>query len=155
MKNKLLGYVSGFALLFVLVGMSYAAWSPFTYVWPYNSLFQGPMASTASIASGMVTDVGVAAGTVTLDLSAGNTHRVLMPAGNTTVAFSNPWVGEVVHIGIQQDGTGSRTVTWPSNIKWTGGSAPTLTTTASKTDFFTLVYDANGNWYETAAELNE
>ena len=35
-----------------------------------------------------------------------------------------------------QDGTGSRTVTWFSTIKWAGGSAPTLTTTASKADVF-------------------
>ena len=35
---------------------------------------------------------------------------------------------------ILQDGTGSRTVTWFSTIKWAGGTAPTLTTTADKAD---------------------
>jgi hypothetical protein len=39
-------------------------------------------------------------------------------------------------INIKQDATGSRTVTWFSGITWAGGSAPTLTTTANKTDSF-------------------
>ena len=33
-----------------------------------------------------------------------------------------------------QDGTGSRTASWHADFKWTGGTAPTLTTTASAID---------------------
>jgi hypothetical protein len=42
-----------------------------------------------------------------------------------------------------QDGTGSRTVTWPAAVHWSGGTAPTLTTTASKVDIISFYYDGS------------
>ena len=42
---------------------------------------------------------------------------------------------------LTQDGTGGRTVAFPSGLKWKGGSAPTVTSTASKTDIVSLIYD--------------
>jgi hypothetical protein len=77
-----------------------------------------------------------AAGTATLDLTTGGIQKITMPDGNITIAISNEAVGQCFLIEITQDGTGSRTVTWFSTIKWAGGSAPTLTTTASKRDTF-------------------
>jgi len=40
-----------------------------------------------------------------------------------------------------QDGTGGRTVTWPATVKWPGGVAPTLTTTANARDKVALDWD--------------
>lgn len=77
-----------------------------------------------------------AAGTATLDLTTGGIHKITMPAGNITIAISNEAVGQCFMIEITQDATGSRTVTWFDTIRWSGGSAPTLTTTASKRDTF-------------------
>jgi hypothetical protein len=48
---------------------------------------------------------------------------------------------EKIFVKLVQDGTGSRTVTWPASVKWSGGTAPTLTTTAGRTDCFELVWD--------------
>jgi len=76
------------------------------------------------------------AATATLDVSNSNIHSITMPAGNITIAISNETVGQCFLVEITQDGSGSRTVTWFSTIKWAGGSAPTLTTTASKRDTF-------------------
>jgi hypothetical protein len=78
-------------------------------------------------------DVG---GTSTLNLATGNIHKITMPAGNITIATSNGVAGQCFLVEITQDGGGSRTVTWFTTIKWAGGSAPTLTTTASKRDTF-------------------
>lgn len=72
--------------------------------------------------------------TDTLDLDTANIFKVTMPAGNITLAISNETVGQCFMIELTQDGTGSRTVTWFSTIKWAGGSAPTLTTTGGKRD---------------------
>lgn len=89
-----------------------------------------------------------ASGTATLDLTTANIHKITMPAGNITIAISNEVTGQCFLVEITQDATGSRTVTWFSTIKWAGGSAPTLTTTASKRDVFgfrvtgTDTYDA-------------
>lgn len=76
------------------------------------------------------------AATATLDLDVSRVHDITMPAGNITIAVSNENNGDIFTIRILQDGTGSRTVTWFSTIKWAGGSAPTLTTAANKADTF-------------------
>ena len=84
----------------------------------------------------VVSSTPEAAATDTLDVSTGNIFKITMPAGNITIAISNEAVGQCFMIELTQDATGSRTVTWFSTIKWAGGSAPTLTTTASKRDTF-------------------
>lgn len=89
-----------------------------------------------------------AAGTATLDLSKGNIHHITMPAGNITIAISNGTAGQCFIVRILQDGTGSRTVTWFTTIKWAGGSAPTLTTTASKADTLGFEVTTAGSAYD-------
>jgi len=79
------------------------------------------------------------AATATLDLNKSNNHRITMPAGNITIAVSNEVSGQGFRVEITQDGTGSRTVTWFTTIKWAGGSAPTLTATGSKRDVFGFI----------------
>ena len=74
------------------------------------------------------------------DLTKGKVRTITL-AGNPTITFSNPAVGQAILIRLIQDATGSRTITWPT-IKWPGGSAPTLTTTASKIDSFLIVCTA-------------
>lgn len=92
--------------------------------------------STTQVVAAVNATVG---GTTTLDLSAGGIQNITMGAGNTTIALSNVTTNQPFIISITQDGTGSRTVTWFSTIKWAGGSAPTLTTTASKRDTFGFI----------------
>lgn len=76
--------------------------------------------------------------TITFDLSLSNKHRVTL-GGNRTLALSNPVGGQAFTIRLEQDGGGPRTVTWFSTIKWAGGAAPTLTTTANKADTFLFI----------------
>lgn len=73
--------------------------------------------------------------TITFDLSASNIHGVTL-GGNRTLALSNVSTGQVFILELTQDATGTRTVTWFTTIKWAGGAAPTLTTTANKRDTF-------------------
>lgn len=87
-----------------------------------------------------------ASATATLDLSKGNVHFITMPAGNITIALSNATIGQIFLVNVTQDGTGSRTVTWFSAIRWTGGTPPTLTTTASKRDAFGFICVSGGNY---------
>ena len=76
--------------------------------------------------------------TVTFDLNEANTHTVTLD-GNRTLAISNETAGQKFIIKLAQDGTGSRTVSWFSTIKWAGGVVPTLTTTANKADVFGFI----------------
>jgi len=73
--------------------------------------------------------------TVTCDLNSGNVHTVTL-GGNRVIALANAGTGQKFMTRLVQDASGSRTVTWFNTIKWAGGSAPTLTTTGSKTDVF-------------------
>jgi len=90
--------------------------------------------------------------TVTFNMAASNIHTVTL-GGNRTLAVSNVTTGQVFVIILKQDATGSRTVTWWSNIKWSGASTPTLTTTASRWDIFTFIYDGT-NYYGSIAGQN-
>ena len=83
--------------------------------------------------------------TITFDLNSSNTHSVTL-GGNRTLALSNASVGQKFIIRLTQDGTGSRTVTFFSTIKWAGGVAPTLTTTANKTDVFGFICTSANNY---------
>lgn len=76
--------------------------------------------------------------TVTFDLNESNLHEVTL-GGNRALAISNETVGQRFIIKLIQDGTGSRTVTWFSTIKWPGGLEPTLTETGGKYDYFSFV----------------
>jgi hypothetical protein len=58
---------------------------------------------------------------------------------STTITFTNTNPGARYILMLLQDATGSRTVTWPSTVQWAAGTAPTLTTTASKMDIITFV----------------
>jgi len=83
--------------------------------------------------------------TVTFDLAKGGLQEVTL-GGNRTLAVSNVSVGQCFVIDLIQDGTGSRTVTWFTTIKWTDGTAPTLTTTANKRDSFGFICKSAGNY---------
>ena len=84
--------------------------------------------------------------TITFDLDEASTHTVTL-GDNRTLAISNEDAGQKFIINLVQDGTGSRTVTWFSTIKWAGGSAPTLTTTADKADSFGFLCTGSDAYY--------
>lgn len=82
---------------------------------------------------------------LTIDLANG-TFQILTLTGNCTYTFPSAAAGKSFTLFQKQDGTGSRTVTWPASVKWPGGTAPTLTSTASKGDLFAFTSDGT-NWY--------
>ena len=81
-----------------------------------------------------------ASSSTSIDLSTGNVFTINLSANITSLTTSNAAVGTYL-IKFVQDATGSRTVSFPAAWKWAGGVAPTLTSTASKLDIVTLVYD--------------
>ena len=79
--------------------------------------------------------------TIAINWANGATQTVTLGATGRTVTFSGAVAGQVYRFIIKQDSGGSKTITtWPT-IKWAGGSAPTLTTTGSKADIVTILYD--------------
>ena len=87
--------------------------------------------------------------TETLDLESGNVFDLTLTA-NCTITLSNPPAsgtsGSFTLI-LRQDGTGSRTVTWPASVDWASATAPTLTTDASAVDVLTfMTVDGGTTW---------
>ena len=74
------------------------------------------------------------ASSVAVDLSLGNNFTLTLAGNRTLAAPSNVTAGQSGVIVVTQDGTGSRTLAFNSIYKFAGGSAVTLTTTASAVD---------------------
>lgn len=97
-----------------------------------------------------VVSIGNSGTTQTLALTNGTVQTVTM-TGNCTFTMPTATAGKSFILIAVQDGTGSRTATFTS-VKWAGGTAPTLTTTATTgRDILTFVADGT-NWYGTYAQ---
>ncbi len=72
--------------------------------------------------------------TITIDMADSNNFSVTLAHNATFANPSNDTAGQSGSIFITQDGTGSRTASWGSDWDFAGGTAPTLTTTASAVD---------------------
>tara|TARA_Y100000004_G_scaffold130087_1_gene146737 strand:+ start:310 stop:960 length:651 start_codon:yes stop_codon:yes gene_type:complete len=91
--------------------------------------------------------------TIDWNLSTQQVAKVTLAGNRTLNAPTNQQAGAFYSLTIIQDGTGSRTLTFNSAYKFTGATAPTLTTTASAKDV--IVFKSDGtNLLETGRSLN-
>jgi hypothetical protein len=89
--------------------------------------------------------------TQTLDLSTGDTFS-FTPLPATTVVFNNPPAsGTAIGFTLEINNT-SYALTWPSSIKWHGGTAPAVTSTKEVYGFFTK--DGGTTYYGKKAGEN-
>ena len=95
------------------------------------------------------------ASTITINALTQSVSKVTLGANRTIAApsGSTPAAGQFIALTVIQDGTGSRTLTWNAVFEFTGDSAPTATTTASKGDMFTFRYNGS-KWLEVGRNLN-
>jgi hypothetical protein len=89
--------------------------------------------------------------TITLDLANG-TVQIITLGGNVTITMPTAVSGKSFIMYLKQDATGSRTVTW-STVKWAGGTAPTITSTASRQDILSFFSDGT-NWFGVVVGQN-
>jgi hypothetical protein len=88
---------------------------------------------------------------ITLALTNG-TVQIITLTGNATITMPTATSGKSFIMFLKQDATGSRTVTW-STVKWAGGTAPTITSTASRQDILSFFADGT-NWYGVVVAQN-
>ena len=87
---------------------------------------------------------------VTISLSSGTVLSYTL-TGNCTFTMPTATSGTSFIVKLIQDGTGSRTATF-TGVKWPGGTAPTITTTATTgLDILSFVC-INSVWYGTFAQ---
>lgn len=127
-----------------------------------NSIFAGPTsggaatpAFRAAVYADMPTgllgkprvDAHTYAASVTLDCASYDLFELTL-TGNITIAFTGGTDGQRVAVRLTQDGTGSRTVTWDSSVSFgTDITTATASTTASKIDYFGLIYNSTALKY--------
>lgn len=86
------------------------------------------------------------AATVALDLSAANNFSLLLTSGvGATRQLGNPTnavAGQSGVLVVTQDATGSRAISYGSNYKFAGGSAPALSTAANAVDYLSYYVES-------------
>lgn len=91
---------------------------------------------------------------IQINMENGNVHRVTL-GGNRTLGapfFGRP--GQVLVLIVQQDAVGGRTLAWPVDYRFPGGSVPVLSTAAGAIDVFSFIYDsATGYWLQAGLNV--
>ena len=77
--------------------------------------------------------------TLTWDVNTNPRATLSLTGSITSLTVSNAVDGNVYILRITQDGTGSRTISFPSSWEWKGGSPPNLSTGANAVDILTLL----------------
>lgn len=102
-----------------------------------------------SVSSGTDYNNSFRSGTYTVNWAQSNLQTITL-SGATALVFSGAMDGSRLQLFINQDNIGSRTITWPSSVKWPAATAPTLTATQSGIDIVAF-YVNNSNYYATSA----
>jgi hypothetical protein len=139
--GKIAIYFSGWSFVAVSEGMR--AWVEDENAWiMYDgskwAVYEGPVVTLTDAAS------------ISWDMATGPVAQVTLGGNRTLNTPTNIDNGRVYSLLVIQDGTGSRTITWPSEVKWPGGTAPTLSTGANDVDLVSFVA-RSGNLYGTYA----
>ena len=92
----------------------------------------------------------ISSGNLTLNMANGNIFGpVSLNANISNLTITNPppngTAGSLTLL-LKANGT-ALTVTWPASVLWPAGTAPTITSTANKTDVFTLITIDGGTSY--------
>lgn len=78
--------------------------------------------------------------TISWDLDTQPIASVVLDGNRTLATPTNIRAGGTYYLRVvQDDTTGSRTLTWPAEVKWAGGTAPTLSTAVDSEDIFSFV----------------
>jgi len=102
----------------------------------------GPVSATSVVPA--QTPISYAS-SVTFNAANANSFEIAL-TGNSTLTVTNAAAGQIITAVVCQDGTGSRTWTWPANFK----GAMTIAGTASKCNAQSFVYDGT-TFYALAA----
>ena len=98
--------------------------------------------------------VGNFGSTATLNWDNSNIQTLTLTGSVTTLNKTNPIDGGVYTVFVTQGGSGGYTVDWGTDVKWAGGTGPTLSTAAGAIDAVSLIYIAGVTGYFGNANLN-
>jgi hypothetical protein len=94
----------------------------------------------------------IATATTSINWDKGGRQKITLANSITTLYLINPTPGGMYELIITQDGTGGRTIAWPSNVKWNGGIAPALSTAANTSTVLSFLFDGV-NYFGNASSV--
>lgn len=119
-----------------------------------NVIFQGLIKFYKTVYFNSEIDNGNSGAADTINWTAGNKQKSTL-TGNCTFTFSPEPSGPCnLVLKLIQDGTGSRTVTWPGDVKWPSGTAPTLSTGAGDIDIICFYYDGSDFYGQASLDFS-
>jgi hypothetical protein len=90
--------------------------------------------------------------TTTIDWSNTSPRQTITLTNSTTFTFINPVGISTLMLKIIQDGSGGRTVTFPTNVLWVGGSIPTPTLAANSISLYSFYFDGSNYFSMVGAD---
>jgi hypothetical protein len=109
--------------------------------------FASPYSGNLNVTSGQAWVSADANGnttsSTTVNWNDSNVQTFTLNAATTTFTFSNGQAGATYILIIRQNASGSQVITWPGTVAWTGAATPTMTSTASRYDVFTFIFDGS------------
>jgi hypothetical protein len=88
-------------------------------------------------------------GSINLDLSLGEFFEVTVGQNTTLASLAVGQLGALLYILVAQDATGGYSVTFPANVGYAGGSAPSAPAGSGEKLLLVLVFDGTG-WREVS-----
>lgn len=132
---------------------TFAATSSFTFT-PATGVLTTPTIATTTKATlnGMVSSNVVALTSTVIDATQGNYFNYTSTAASTWTIVNAP--AGAFSLTLRLVNGGSFQQTWPSNIRWATGNAPTLTSGTSAYDVIFLTTMDGGTTFQASALLN-
>ena len=115
-----------------------------------NAVFSHNAHTFVKAQRGTIDAVSVGAANVTMDFANTNHFALTLGTNSNLDRPSNLTAGQTGSIFVIQDGTGSRTLSYSSVFDFAGGTAPTLTTTASAVDRIDYVVRSSSSIHAVA-----
>jgi hypothetical protein len=119
--------------------------------WTATQVLVSPELTTTIYSNGSYRANAVAVSALDINMSLGNYFTKSISA-NSTFTFSNTPSSRAFSFTLRLTVSGSRTVTWPSSVRWPNNSAPSLT--ADRTHLFMFATDNGGSTWRGAALTN-
>ena len=91
----------------------------------------------------------------TIDWDNGNVQYIQLASGANTLSLNNPKSGATYILQVKQPSSGAAgTITYPTSVKYPGGTKTVLTTDNDAIDIITLIYNGTTTHYYASATLD-
>lgn len=124
-------------------------WNESSEIWEFTNdgATWNPLGSTTELVDFPLS----ASGILSIDFNLGSVAEVTLTEDISSMSFTNPPVSGrsgLITLILKQDNIGFRSVTFPTSVKWSLGSPPTITQDPGVTNIFTfMTVDAGTSWY--------